>query len=251
MARLEAQYNPLLKSYPDSDKINAVSEGAEVLFVRLIAQSDDAGRYYGDPKFVLAKLFTSRMAEGQLTVKKIEDRICELEAVGLIERYTSGGSRYIQLVNAFKTVRKDKNPKYRFPGPGASEGTNGAPISAPEGTQTQSRPDQTRPRPDLDLTTNDPSEFKIPFLIPLPRSLETPAFTDSWNVWLRYVVNRTSGKASQDTLTRQLTKLATYGPEKAAALLDEAITQGWGAPVWPETKHGANKQHQPIPQLPE
>lgn len=92
-------------------------------------------------------------------------------------------------------------------------------------------------------------DFKIPFLIPLPRSLDTPEFGAAWQDWLRYTVNRTGGKASQDTLTRQLTKLATYGPSKAAALLDEAITQGWGGPVWPESKHGASKQPQPIPQL--
>ncbi len=248
MARLEAQYNPLLKSYPDSDKINAVSEGAEVLFVRLIAQSDDAGRYYGEPKFVLAKLFTSRMASGQLTVKKIEDRIKELEAVGLVERYEVGGVRYIQLVKAFKTVRKERGPKLRFPVPGHSVGTNQCPDGHQSGT-----PDQTRHRPDIDIdidqTDSPPIPFKLPFLIPLPRTLDTPEFTDSWNAWLRYVANRTNGRPSQDTLTRQLTKLATYGPAKASALLDEAITQGWGGPVWPEQKHGANKQPQPIPQL--
>jgi hypothetical protein len=41
-------YNPLLKSYPDSEKVNAVCVGAETLFTRLLAQSDDLAHYYGE-----------------------------------------------------------------------------------------------------------------------------------------------------------------------------------------------------------
>jgi len=135
MARLQASYNPLLKSYPDSDKINAVSEGAEVLYVRLLAQSDDAGRYYGEPSFVLGKLFTARMASGSLTAAEIESRILELEQVGLIRRYISGQVRYLELIGAFKTVRNDRSGVIRFPEPTCESGHRMGTDWAPDGNQ--------------------------------------------------------------------------------------------------------------------
>jgi hypothetical protein len=100
-------YNPLLKSYPDSEKINAVSEGAEVLYVRLIAASDDAGRYWAEPKMVLAKLFTHRALSKTVTAKAVEGRLAELEKIGLIAFYTSGGRRFLQMIKVFKRLRTD------------------------------------------------------------------------------------------------------------------------------------------------
>lgn len=108
-------YNPLLKSYPDSGKINSVSEGAEVVYIRLIAASDDAGRFYGDPEWVLAKLFTARMARKQISVAEMEKRLAELESVGLLARYAVNGMRYVQLLDVFKRLRKDVSPQVIFP----------------------------------------------------------------------------------------------------------------------------------------
>lgn len=110
-------FNPLLKSYPDSDKLNRVSEGAECLYVRLIAQSDDYGRYYGEPRFVLAKLFTARMIAGQLAETEVSQRLNELFSVDLIRFYESGGARYIQMVNVHKRLRNDVHRDMRFPAP--------------------------------------------------------------------------------------------------------------------------------------
>lgn len=112
----DSAYNPLLKSYPDSDKINAVSEGAEVLYVRLVAASDDGGRYPADPAWVLARLFTLRMTSG-LKEKAIADRLDELSRVGLIEIYAVGERRYLQIVNVFRTLRKDVKPRLVYPEP--------------------------------------------------------------------------------------------------------------------------------------
>lgn len=117
MAPRRESYNPLLKSYPDSDKVNAVSEGAEVLYVRLLAAADDADRYYGDPAMILGKLFTARMAAEQLTAKDISRRLTELESIGLLEHYSAKGTRYIHLLDRFKTLRKDVRPQVVFPEP--------------------------------------------------------------------------------------------------------------------------------------
>ena len=86
-------YNPLLKSYPDSEKINRVSEGAEVLYVRLLAASDDDHHYYADAGRVLAKLFTERMLAGVVTEEMVDDRISELVRGDLIRLYEVVGKR--------------------------------------------------------------------------------------------------------------------------------------------------------------
>lgn len=138
-------YNPLLKTYPDSDKINSVSEGAEVLYVRLIAASDDAGRYYGDPQWVLSKLFTARMIQSEVTVDDIKNRVDELAAAGLLRVYEHGGKSYIELFQAFKTIRNDVPPTILFPEP--PYGDVNAPLTERDRdvpkTCAQTRQDQT------------------------------------------------------------------------------------------------------------
>lgn len=116
MSTRRTKYNPLLKSYPDSERINSVSEGAEVLYCRLIAQTDDGGCYYADPLMVLAKLFSHRMLAG-LTAEEVAKRIAELESVGLISIYEAGGKKYLQLVNVYKALRRDVSPQVFFPQP--------------------------------------------------------------------------------------------------------------------------------------
>lgn len=112
MAR-SAGYNPLLKTYPDSERINAVSEGAELLYVRLIAKTDDHGQYWGDAAFVWAKLFTHRM--DTVSIDEIESRLQELEKVGLLVRYQAAGKRYLQLIGVHKTARYDRKCSVEFP----------------------------------------------------------------------------------------------------------------------------------------
>jgi hypothetical protein len=113
--RRRESYNPLLTSYPDSTKINRCSEGAEILYVRLLAQSDDAGRYYGDPGWIVAKLFTARQVAGQIDAGEIERRLAELEREHLIQRYMVGSDHVLQIVDVFKTLRKDVKKYLLFP----------------------------------------------------------------------------------------------------------------------------------------
>jgi hypothetical protein len=78
----------------------------------------------------------------------------------------------------------------------------------------------------------------VPFLIPIPTAIDTEPFRTAWQGWMRYLVNKANGRVSQDTLQRQLRKLVEYDPVRAIAILEEAITKGWTAPVWPEEKRG-------------
>jgi len=111
-------WNPLLKSYPFSEKVNALSLGAETLFTRLIAQADDYGNYYADPKMLLATLFPHRWSNGEINVTETARWRNELVTctVGPIAAtYSVNGTEYLHLINSRRRFRKDIAPDDRFP----------------------------------------------------------------------------------------------------------------------------------------
>jgi len=114
----ESGWNPLLKSYPYSEKINSVSLGAEVLFCRLIAQADDYGNYYGDPRMILATLFPHRWA--QRTVNETDagrwrDELVTCPSGPLVATYSVNGVEYLHVIAARRRLRSDVTPEERFP----------------------------------------------------------------------------------------------------------------------------------------
>lgn len=121
MATRREAYNPLLKSYPDSEKVNAVTIGAETLFTRLIARCDDHSHYYADPHMVLGKLYTHRMCNGEVKVEDIAGWLKELAAVELITTYEVDSRRYLEVVNCKKSLRGDVLPDVQFPDPPGEE----------------------------------------------------------------------------------------------------------------------------------
>jgi hypothetical protein len=193
MAQRKA-FNPLLKSYPDSEKINRVSEGAEVLYVRLLAASDDYHHYYADPARVAHKLFTERMLAGQATVEGVAARLDELARVDLIRLYESDGKQYLEIVHCFKKFRSDVRRVARFPMPPAS------PIPPPirdrpahvtdavrdcpaNGSSTQ--PNPTQPNPTQPKRTKKPSKNPVDE-ITYPDGLDTPQVREAVAEWLQY-----------------------------------------------------------------
>ena len=108
-------YSPLLCSYPDSEKINSVSLGAECLFCRLIARCDDAGNYEGDPVLLMCGLFAKRFQKGAVTVTDVERFRDELVTAGLIDLYKINGATYTHIRNVKKVLRSDIKRDIRFP----------------------------------------------------------------------------------------------------------------------------------------
>lgn len=138
-------YNPLLKSYPDSEKVNKVSIGAETLYTRLIAKSDDAGRYWGEPLMIMAKLFTHRMAATEVSESGVRGWLDELEAVGLIRTYKCAGRHYLELVKVYKSLKSDRPAHVEFPYP--DSGTAMEPQRNQTGTAAVPQPNPTQPTP--------------------------------------------------------------------------------------------------------
>lgn len=164
-------WNPLLKSYPFSEKINAVSIGAETLFTRLVAQADDYGNYWGNPRMILARLFPHRWAKKEITETDVGRWRLELvtdtgrartddvtSPVGpLAVVYKVNGLEYLHLLHPRRRFRSDVERDERFPREPSNleekalsgQRTEDVPSTARQ--RTKSGPlDQTQTRPRLD-----------------------------------------------------------------------------------------------------
>lgn len=224
-------YNPLLKSYPDSVLVNSVSEGAEVLYVRLIAQSDDAGRYWGCPKLVAAKLFSHRFANEEVSVKEIGSRISELMGVGLIHTYEVSGQPYLVMVDVYKQLRKDVKPVITFPGP---ENGGSAPASRTVPHPLRNRPSisvPTQPNPPQPTPTQ-PSKKRSSLdvnkllLEEFPDLSQASGFVQAWSDWTRYR-KELGKKLTASTARSQLKRARSWGPVSFIAEVRRSIEHGW------------------------
>jgi hypothetical protein len=111
-------WNPLLKSYPFSQKVNAISIGAETLFTRLVAQADDYGNYYGSPRMLLATLYPHRWEKKEVNETDTGRWRAELvtcTAGPLAAMYSVNGIEYLHLLNSRRILRSDVSPDERFP----------------------------------------------------------------------------------------------------------------------------------------
>lgn len=78
-----------------SDKVNALSWGAECCYRRLMSTVDDYGRYDGRPSVLRASLYP--IALDRATEADIAGWLDECERAGLIGRYTADGKPYLVL----------------------------------------------------------------------------------------------------------------------------------------------------------
>ena len=106
--------NRILKeSITTSEDIAKLSQGAEILFYRLMVKADDFGAYFGNEQIVKSECFPLKAdALKSSTVKKWLD---ELSAAGLIVQYVAqDGRKYLKLVKweAHQQIRAKKS---KFP----------------------------------------------------------------------------------------------------------------------------------------
>lgn len=107
----------LLTTYPQSEKVNSLSIGAEMMYLRLVASSDDQGCYYGDPPLLMAYLLGHRLRNHEVSRQKVDIWTEELERARLLERYATNGQTYVHLLDFFRWNRADYKPNNRFPKP--------------------------------------------------------------------------------------------------------------------------------------
>jgi len=186
-------WNPLLKSYPFSEKVNTVSIGAETLFTRLVAQADDYGNFYGEPRKLLAYLYGHRFAAKQVTETDMGRWRTELVTctVGpLIATYSENGSEYIHLLDSRRILRADVTPDERFPR---------EPANLEEKALSEHVSRTSRPRP-----------VNVP-LDPEETQTHTKTHKKEWfnSFWKIYPKKRGKGKA-EESFAKKVTSQLIY-----------------------------------------
>lgn len=186
MAKREP-WNPLLKSYPESEKINACSFEAETMFTRLIAKSDDNANYYGEPALLASYLYGHRLANGSITVGKTKRIRNELVTNKLLVMYESGGKTYIHVPNCKKSLRNDIKKDERFPEFTQDLAVKGHPesVTDPSRISNESVP-STQPNP------TQPDQIQPNLFDPFedwwknyPRKKSKAAAKKSWNARMK------------------------------------------------------------------
>lgn len=102
--------NRILRDWTASDKIDRLSQGAEVFFTRLIMKADDFGLYYGNPKLLNSALFPLRDFEN----KQVFTWLMECVKAGIIRKYSVDEKDYIQILGFDQRLRLMKS---KFPSP--------------------------------------------------------------------------------------------------------------------------------------
>lgn len=100
----------------DSEKVNALSFGAEVFYRRLLNKADDFGLYWGNPKLLLGHLFALQV--DRVKVKHIEVWILECRNQKLVEIYEVDSKPYLKIENFGQRLRQKRQ---RFPMPSYSD----------------------------------------------------------------------------------------------------------------------------------
>jgi len=108
-------WNPLLISYPESEKINNISPFAETFYTRLIAKCDDSANFFGDASLLLSYLYAIRWKKKQISKRKVAKLLKELVDVGLVYVYEVRGETYLHIIRCKKHLRSDINRDIRFP----------------------------------------------------------------------------------------------------------------------------------------
>jgi hypothetical protein len=110
-----AQARMLNKVIILSKKINAVSEGAENLYYRLLVNADDFGRFRAEAEIIKGQIYTLR----KISVGQIASRLQELTEIDLIRLYKVDGETYLEITKFedYQKFRSDIPKKSEYPAP--------------------------------------------------------------------------------------------------------------------------------------
>lgn len=107
----------MLRDWTTSEKVDKISVGAEVFFVRLIMKADDYGSFHANPKLLRAALFPLR----DYTDKQIKVWLTECRDAVLIELYKAENREYLRIIDFGQRLRTMRG---NFPQPADNLRTN-------------------------------------------------------------------------------------------------------------------------------
>lgn len=138
-------------------RLNAVKEGAENLFYRLLVKTDDNGNVFAEPDLIKGQLYPRRL---DISLEEIQARLDELHnatggnGFGLIIIYEKNREKYAHLPGFFKyqRLRTDIKPKVIYPIPTKED---------LERIRNKSLPQVSKDKKDKEVSKEEIVNFKI------------------------------------------------------------------------------------------
>lgn len=206
VAKHREAYNPILKSFPDSEKLNRCSIGAMLFYACLIAKSDDLAHYYANPFTIAAKLFTIRFERGEVTPEIVSKWMNELVREDLITTYEVEKQFYIEIKRCKKALRSDVALDKQFP-------ENPSFVTDSGRVRNESGP-LTQPNPTILNPTHTPAADAAGCV----------SFDSFWKEWPKH--ERKVGKAKCIRVWKRM-KLDPLAEQVIACLRRCKVSQGW------------------------
>ena len=118
-----ARIRTIKPEFWQDEKLAGLPLGARLLFIGLWNVADDIGRLRGNPLFVRSQVFPYEPKAD------VEGWLSDLEFLGIIKTYFSGGETFIHVVNFLKHQQINKPTPSKLPSP---EDSSSAPVVPPE-----------------------------------------------------------------------------------------------------------------------
>lgn len=223
--------NRVLRDWTASEKMDKLSQGAEVFFTRLIMKADDYGLYYGNPKLLNSALFPLREYDNSQVLKWL----MECVKAGIVHKYTVDGKDYIQILGFDQRLRLMKS---KFPAP-----SNSAKFHEPSNDSQMT--DECRPETKRNETeTEEETETeKKPLRATLPEMFFGEDVQAAWIEWEQYRKEKRQ-KLTPSTAKKQMQFLAGRAGPEAVAIINQSITNGWTGLF--ELKNNYNNGNRPV-----
>lgn len=196
----------MLRDWTTSEKIDKLSEKAEVFFTRLIMKADDHGCFHAHPKLLKAALFPLKNYSDAL----IESCLDELAYLEIVKIYEHEGRRYLKIYDFGQRLRTMVS---KFP----------QPDDKVPSIVSNKPPELEEKRREVEENTK-PKAADAPVITKLP--FGSNEFWQAWVSWERYKKERKQ-KFTDSTKEKQLRKLGARTEKEAIAMINQSIENGW------------------------
>lgn len=215
--------NRILRDWTDSLRVNAVSPGAELFFVRLIMKADDFGRFHAIPSLLKASLFPLRLDATREA--DISRWTAECAKAGLIVLYVAGNRSYLEIMGYGQRVKDGQ--KSKFPdNPGLAGKIPDVPALVGVGDEGAIRGSESK----AESFVREPA---APGDVVWPEQLDSVKFRKAWSEYESYRKRAKHKPLLPESQTAQLKNLATYGEDIAIIAINNTIANQWQG-IFPE-----------------
>jgi hypothetical protein len=198
----------------DSRRMGRVSEGAQLLYYKLLSLVDDYGRYEADPELLIIKCFP--WSQASYTPEVLRRRLHELNGEGneghrssepLIHIYEANGKQYLEVIDNQRTPRAMRS---KYPSPSEPEGSLGIPKD-PVGIVETSPLSNTNTNTNTKYLEKESEEKPLAEVLRVPPRKPKPLLTEQqvewfekfWKVYWRKDAKREAVKAFAKQVTTE------------------------------------------------